>query len=49
VQPAPTVSGKYISGERPLEWTHEMPLADGETSSKAGEVFAVSKPPLSAQ
>src|SRR6478672_1202385 len=33
-QPAPTVSGRYISGERPLLCTHAMPLTSGGTSSK---------------
>src|ERR1700683_2792254 len=39
-QPAPTVSGKYISGESPATWVQEMPLTDGGISSKAaGESF----------
>src|SRR5437879_4169834 len=35
-QPAPVVSGRYISGDRPFECTHKMPLELGGISSKAG-------------
>src|SRR5438445_3309210 len=35
-QPAPVVSGRYISGDRPFECTHVIPLDRGGISSKAG-------------
>src|SRR4029077_17909035 len=39
-QPPPTVSGRYISGERPLLCIHEIPLTSGGTSSKGNWVAA---------
>src|SRR6266403_733927 len=38
-QPAPVVSGRYISGERPFTCDQEIPLAEGGISENAGRVL----------
>src|SRR6266576_480956 len=42
-QPPPTVSGRYISGERPLWWVQVIPLASGGTSSNGNSVDDAAK------
>src|SRR5882762_485734 len=51
-QPAPVVSGRYISGERPFTCDQEIPLAEGGISENAVKAFSEAKldraPPMAA-